>query len=100
MTQEVDEKLGTLLRAGAPPERDPLFRIRVLERRESDRFRQRSRGLIAGAVGAVLIHVIALALAPNVLVAGISAVLCLVVVAAAAISFRAAAQAVRSLRGS
>jgi hypothetical protein len=39
MTDEKDERLTQRLQQMAPPARDPLFRVKVLERRERKRFR-------------------------------------------------------------
>jgi hypothetical protein len=49
MIEQEDDQLTRLLRHHEPPARDPLFRIRVLERRERKRFRQ-ELSLIIGAV--------------------------------------------------
>jgi len=98
MTDDLDSKLGALLRAGAPPERDPLFRIRVLERRERERYRRRSRALLAGALCVTLIHAVALVLAPDVFTAGASAVLGLAILGAGALSAASVVRVVRSLR--
>lgn len=38
-----DARLSRLLRADAPPENDPMFRIRLIERREQQLYRQRAR---------------------------------------------------------
>jgi hypothetical protein len=40
MKTETDERIASLLKAGAPPQRDPAFRLAVLERRERWRFRK------------------------------------------------------------
>jgi hypothetical protein len=40
MHDEKDERLTQLLLRNAPPSRDPLFRVKVLERRERRRFRR------------------------------------------------------------
>jgi hypothetical protein len=100
MTPDLDERLGNLLREGAPPGRDPLFRIRVLERREREQYRLRSRLLFVGAATVALIHVLAFILSPNVIAAGLGALLCLAVIVAGAFSVRGALQALRWLRGS
>jgi hypothetical protein len=50
MMQDQDERFAELLREDAPAERDALFRISVLERRERVRFQQRSRVLLVAAV--------------------------------------------------
>jgi hypothetical protein len=52
MHDENDERLTQLLLRNAPPLRDPLFRVQVLERRERQRFR-RSVLQLLGAVGAI-----------------------------------------------
>jgi hypothetical protein len=49
MDDERDERISQLLLRNAPPERDPLFRVKVLERRERQRY-QRSVWLLLGAV--------------------------------------------------
>jgi hypothetical protein len=47
---EQDDRLARLLLRAAPPEHDPLFRIKVLERRERQRFRRSVLLLIAGVL--------------------------------------------------
>jgi TRAP-type C4-dicarboxylate transport system permease large subunit len=47
-----DERLSELLRQDAPPARDPMFRLKVLERRETARFRRHS--LLLAAIALVL----------------------------------------------
>lgn len=64
MHDENDERLTELLLRNAPPLRDPLFRVKVLERRERQRFR-RSILQLAGSVAAL-----AVALAVGVSVGG------------------------------
>lgn len=49
-----DEKLIALLRQNAPPERDPLFRILVVERLERAAFRRRVGTLVVAALGVAL----------------------------------------------
>jgi hypothetical protein len=55
--QYFDEKIAGLLRQDAPPARDPMFRLNVLERRERERFQLRTRLMVAGGL---LVAVIAL----------------------------------------
>lgn len=43
MTEGIDSKLGRLLRTDRVPERDALFRIRLLERGEQQRYRRQAR---------------------------------------------------------
>ena len=48
MTPEMDDdRIGELLRGDAPAAHDPLFRFSVMERRERNRFRNRSLQLLA-----------------------------------------------------
>lgn len=49
MNGNPDERLGQLLRQDAPPDRDPAFRISLLERSERQRFERRQRMILAGA---------------------------------------------------
>jgi len=52
---EIDQRLAALLRAGAPPLHDPIFRLRVLERRERQRFQRRmALALVAGGAAIVV----------------------------------------------
>jgi hypothetical protein len=56
MDEEIDKRISQLLSRRAPAERDPLFRIQVLERRERQRFRRS----ILQLLGAFLAIVVAL----------------------------------------
>jgi hypothetical protein len=47
MSDELDERIAALLNEGAPPKSDPVFRIKVLERRERQRFQRKSISLAA-----------------------------------------------------
>jgi hypothetical protein len=55
---DIDARITAALQHDAPSPRDPLFRVSVLERRERQRFRRRTRQAIAG--GATLTMVSAL----------------------------------------
>lgn len=50
MTDRLDKAIAELVREGAPAERDPLFRVRVLERLERVRYRRRLYAALAAAV--------------------------------------------------
>jgi hypothetical protein len=50
MKTEIDERIARLLNADAPPERDPVFRIKVLERRERRRFHRQALALVFAAL--------------------------------------------------
>ena len=60
MTQDKDQRIADLLRADAPPARDPLFRLKVLERREHRQFRQRSFTMFAGVLVIILVSTISI----------------------------------------
>src|SRR6185295_15934048 len=104
MTHDLDDKIGRLLREDAPPERDPLFRISVLERRERASYRRKNQILLAGAVLIVLLAIASTLLIDAVnlrdlLSAGLIAVLVLALVTAGLFSVRGVLQVVRQLRG-
>ncbi|HJR71403.1 MAG TPA: hypothetical protein VKA43_15280 [Gammaproteobacteria bacterium] len=42
MTPNLDQRIADLLNANAPRERDPMFRIQLLARREQKRFHRRT----------------------------------------------------------
>jgi len=44
-----DERISTALQHNAPPPRDPVFRLQVLERRERQQFRRRALTALASA---------------------------------------------------
>jgi len=54
MSESVEARFAALVARAAPPERDPLFRLAVMERRERDLFRRRSQALAIAGVVAML----------------------------------------------
>ena len=42
MSDLLDQQFANLVQAAAPPKSDPLFRLKVLEKREAERFRRRT----------------------------------------------------------
>ena len=103
MTQDLDDKIGQLLREDAPAERDALFRISVLERREQRHYRRKSLILLAGGAF-TLILAIAFGLLVDLTVAdllgaGLIVALVLALIAASLFSVRGVLQVVRQLRG-
>jgi hypothetical protein len=56
MNMDLDERIATVLRENAPPQRDAMFRIAVLERLERQRFKRRL-SLLAVAAAAVVVLV-------------------------------------------
>lgn len=99
MKQDVDERLCRLLLTDAPPERDPLFRLRVIERLEHRRYRHRSLLLLAGAVLTALLGAASFAAVEAPLAAGVIALLGMAVVTAAALSIRGVLQVLALMRG-
>ena len=63
MKRNDDDQLSHLLQSLAPPERDPLFRIKVLERRERRQFIRRVALLLGAGVVAIVAYAIAAAAA-------------------------------------
>jgi len=63
MSRTTDDQLGRLLREDAPPVRDPLFRIGLVERRERQRYRQRLRKRVLIAALLAVLPGVALLLA-------------------------------------
>jgi FtsH-binding integral membrane protein len=59
MNGDDDKQLSHLLQTLAPPERDALFRIKVLERRERREFIRRVALLLGAGVLAVVAYVLA-----------------------------------------
>jgi hypothetical protein len=60
MSEDQDQRVADFLRENAPPSRDPLFRIKVLERRERGQFRRRSFTLLAGGLSIILVSAFAI----------------------------------------
>lgn len=63
--KDTDARLSRRLTARAPAGRDPVFRVGVLQKREEDRFRLRSRLVFAAATGLGLAAVAAFVLRPD-----------------------------------
>lgn len=104
---ETDEKLRALLRADAPPARDPFFRLALLERRTRQRYQRQQRALYVGTLlvamlGLVVLRTLAVdgftAPSPALLRAAGAAVAALGIAAAAAFSLRGTLQLLRQRR--
>ena len=63
MSKDFDTRMARLLRADAPPERDAMFRISLIERREQQLHRQRARTRVVVAAVLLVLPAIALSLA-------------------------------------
>jgi hypothetical protein len=55
MSEDRDDRIGQFLREQAPPARDPVFRLRVLERREQRQFQRRSLTMLAAVLVIILV---------------------------------------------
>jgi hypothetical protein len=55
MSEERDDRIVEFLREQAPPARDPVFRVRVLERREHRQFQRRLFTMLAAALVIILV---------------------------------------------
>ena len=60
MSEDRDQRIADLLRENAPPARDPVFRIKVLERRERGQFRRRSFTMLTGGLSIILVSAFAI----------------------------------------
>lgn len=110
MTDELDLKLGRLLRETRVPARDPFFRIGVMERRERERYALRRRKLLVFALALAALHAVYLGLAwslgratgrpvAGLVEAGLIILFALALGAAAWVSVRGVLQAWHWLRG-
>lgn len=59
MSEDRDDRMVEFLRQAAPPARDPVFRLRVLERREQRQFRRQLFTMLAGLLVIVLVSTLA-----------------------------------------
>jgi hypothetical protein len=66
----VDERITAALQHDAPPPRDPLFRIQLLERREQQRFRRRSLQTLAGTAAVLVVSALTVSAGSMAYVAG------------------------------
>jgi len=55
MSEQQDDRIMELLQRAAPPARDPVFRLRVLERREQRQFQRRLYIMLAGVISIILV---------------------------------------------
>ena len=101
MSDELDRRLGALLRGAGVPARDPFFRIAVLERRAQELYTLRRRKLFrfGGVVAAVHAAFLALAWGMGALDAALMLLFGGGLLAAAFLSTRGVVQAWRWLRG-
>jgi len=100
MTQdqlEEDGRIARALTAHAPPPLDAMFRIAVLERRERQRYRRRSRRLLAWSSALAALWVIGFNLGVGVFAAGVMAILVASLVGSCLVAIPVAIQLLRRL---
>ena len=79
----IDERITAALHHDAPPPRDPLFRIQLLERRERQRFRRRTQQALAGAAAVLIVSALTASAGSMAYVAGSVLLFALVLVTGA-----------------
>jgi hypothetical protein len=62
MSEDQDKRIADLLSQNAPPARDPMFRIKVLELREQRQFQRRSFIMLAGVLVIILASIFAVSI--------------------------------------
>jgi len=81
----IDERITAALQHDAPPPRDPLFRIQLLERREQQRFRRRTQQALAAGAAVVIVSALTVSAGNMAYVAGGVLLFALVLVSAAVV---------------
>ena len=81
----IDERITTALQHDAPPPRDPLFRIQLLERRERQRFRRRTQQALAGGAAVLIVSALTVSAGSMAYVAGSVLLFALVLVTGAVV---------------
>ena len=69
MSEERDHRIEEFFLASAPPARDPVFRLKVLKRREQRQFRRRLFTMLAGVVVILMVSLFAISRGKEALVA-------------------------------
>jgi hypothetical protein len=98
MSEDHDERIGALLRSEAPPVRDVMFRLAVLERREQKRFRQRSLVLLTAAIAVSVIFAGGVAAGEDLVITALVAMLIAGLAGACVLSLRGVREVLHRLR--
>lgn len=64
MIDPAESRFADLVRRAAPPERDPLFRLQLLERQETARYRRQSQRTLAAVLAVLVCAAVAASLRP------------------------------------
>jgi hypothetical protein len=67
MSEQKDHRILELLQQAAPPPQDPVFRLRVLERREQRQFQRRLYIMLAGVIAIILVSTFVMILGGGIL---------------------------------
>jgi len=81
----IDQRITTALQHDAPPPRDPVFRIQLLERRERKRFRHRVQQALAAGAAVLVVSALTVSTGSTAYVAGSVLLFALVLVSAAVV---------------
>jgi hypothetical protein len=92
-----DERITAALRHDAPPLRDPIFRLQVLERRERQMFRRRTRQALAGAAGVGVVSALTVTGGSETYIVGSVLLFAFVVITAAVVYLPGFGQLIRRL---
>lgn len=101
MTEDIDSRLGRLLRVDSVAERDALFRIQLLERSEQQRYQRqvRTRLIFVATLGLLPLLLLVDLPAMPLVNEGLIATFGIALLAAAFFCLRGVLQAVRWMRG-
>ena len=66
----IDDRITAALQHDAPPPRDPVFRIQLLERRERQQFRRRAVSALAGGASVLVVSALTVSAGSMAYVAG------------------------------
>lgn len=81
----IDERITAALRHDAPPRRDPVFRVQLLERRERQRFRRRMQHSVAAGAAVAVVSALTLRAGDMAYAAGSVLLFALVLLSAAVV---------------
>jgi heme A synthase len=92
-----DQRITAALLQDAPPPRDPVFRLQVLERRERQRFRRRALHALAVGAGAAVMSALTVNAGGEAYTAGSVLLFAMVLVAAAVVYLPGLGRLIRRL---
>ena len=81
----IDDRITAALQHDAPPPRDPVFRIQLLERRERQRFRRQIQQAVAGGAAVLIVSALTVSAGSMAYVAGSVLLFALVLITGAVV---------------